>query len=1095
MNTKKLLKELERALRQDPENLVLRLKVAAAMREVGRRDEAVAMYRSVAVAYHKQNRLAQAIAVCRSVLEIEPSQRETQALLAELDIARQNKDALVPFAASLPPPSGATPRPRSATSPPPRVAPPPSVPSLPRLQPVGGRGGTLPPPLPPTSASGITPLPLPSIGSITPLPDHDDFLSPPRLPLPAQPSGPMAAQSPPREPAPMRPPPRETAPPMRRNTGAPPPTPGVPPARGTPPANVAPPRAPAQELPDEPSGPQLTVPGRPMARMTAPLPGVTQSPASTPPPQRMAPPRPPPRPTAPPSARTSESAPRPPARISEAPPPHQARPPAAPQPPARAPAGPTRLPPPAPRPPAPPPPPASPTGRPAAPAATGPLPPASRPPAARPPGPSQSPPAPRPPISAPRPQAPLGRPLASMSPPAASASAPPAARKTPTSVSQMTPTPMIPTPLPQPHAATPTPADAGPPSIFRPPYVHVPGQDDDGMTLPTIKSKVSSATAMRPHRGVAPAEEDALTASDDEATRIADEPREREDENATRVADEPRAGGANTTPARAAAPTGARSTPASPAPARPSPSPLPTRPAPAAREDADATRVAEDPAAMAAAFEAISADDDAPTGGLERLTAEEAAEVDDGDDVVVDGTETGDDDNATKVATDLRAAANEGPILDDGSPPVRAFPADLAPFSRADRLLDVGWPAGAARDTGEHGHGELTEPGRSPHDDGEGRTGDEVDEEGRTHTSAHATEDGKRKTTISRIRSIPEAGDDILTTRHDRLEPEEVNTGGPTAVSVDTDDDDEPEDGLELARAFDRGFGPDLGELAPDGSTIEQPLPLFARLSRAALSELQRRMSFRRCASGDLILREGDPGDACYVVYSGSVRVLKRDPSGSSTDVIEIARLGPGAIFGEFALLADRRRHASVQALEACELYEIPRRLLSELAAEYADVGPALERFYRERLLSTLLATAPFFQPLPEEDRANLMTRFVSQRIEAGGAIIREGESGGGLYLVVLGTVDITRRADGKRAVLLATLGEGAYFGEMSLLSGGRASATVTAAGPVELAQLSPRDFYEIVSAYPVIWEELRREAHRRELFNQNILAGDTRMV
>ena len=57
------------------------------------------------------------------------------------------------------------------------------------------------------------------------------------------------------------------------------------------------------------------------------------------------------------------------------------------------------------------------------------------------------------------------------------------------------------------------------------------------------------------------------------------------------------------------------------------------------------------------------------------------------------------------------------------------------------------------------------------------------------------------------------------------------------------------------------------------------------------------------------------------------------------------------------------------------------------------------------------------------------------------------------------------------------------------------ASATVTAAGAVELAQLEPRDFYDIVSAYPVIWDELRREASRRELLNQNILAGDTRLV
>jgi CRP-like cAMP-binding protein len=123
------------------------------------------------------------------------------------------------------------------------------------------------------------------------------------------------------------------------------------------------------------------------------------------------------------------------------------------------------------------------------------------------------------------------------------------------------------------------------------------------------------------------------------------------------------------------------------------------------------------------------------------------------------------------------------------------------------------------------------------------------------------------------------------------------------------------------------------------------------------------------------------------------------------------------------------------------------------------------------------------------------MTRFEPRRVEAGAPIIREGEPGGGLYLIVLGTVDITRRVDGKRAVLLATLGEGAYFGEMSLLSGGRASATVTAAGPVELAQLSPREFYEVVAMHPAIWDELKREAKRRELTNQNILAGETAIV
>jgi CRP-like cAMP-binding protein len=319
----------------------------------------------------------------------------------------------------------------------------------------------------------------------------------------------------------------------------------------------------------------------------------------------------------------------------------------------------------------------------------------------------------------------------------------------------------------------------------------------------------------------------------------------------------------------------------------------------------------------------------------------------------------------------------------------------------------------------------------------------------------------------------------------------------PTSEPITHPGAEEP--GVELPRAFDRPFAHALANLAPDGSTIEPPLSIFSDLPPAALAELAQRMTLRHVVAGAVVVREGDPGDSCYIVQSGSVRVLKRDARPDvarlGSEHVEVARLGPGALFGEFALLADRRRHASVQALEPSELFEIPRRLLRELAATYPGVGPALERLYRERLVSTLLTSAPFFAPLPLEERSALMARFVPQRVEGGEAIVREGERGGGLYLVVLGSVEITKKREGQRALLLGTLTEGAYFGEISLLRGTVASATVTAAGPVELAQLPPPAFYAVMSTYPILWDEVRREAQRRELMTQNILAGDTNLV
>jgi hypothetical protein len=78
------LRELERRLKDEPDNLGLRVTVAGAMHDAGRKAEAVELYRSVAMAYRDQGRTQQAIAVCRSILEIAPDDAGCTALLAAL---------------------------------------------------------------------------------------------------------------------------------------------------------------------------------------------------------------------------------------------------------------------------------------------------------------------------------------------------------------------------------------------------------------------------------------------------------------------------------------------------------------------------------------------------------------------------------------------------------------------------------------------------------------------------------------------------------------------------------------------------------------------------------------------------------------------------------------------------------------------------------------------------------------------------------------------------------------------------------------------------------------------------------------------------
>src|SRR5262249_25148434 len=98
-----------------------------------------------------------------------------------------------------------------------------------------------------------------------------------------------------------------------------------------------------------------------------------------------------------------------------------------------------------------------------------------------------------------------------------------------------------------------------------------------------------------------------------------------------------------------------------------------------------------------------------------------------------------------------------------------------------------------------------------------------------------------------------------------------------------------------------------------------------------------------------------------------------------------------------------------------------------------------------------------------------------------------EGKPSDGLYLILTGAVEVTIQE-----VSVGRLGEGNYFGEMSLLRGGVASATVRSLSATEVVLLPARDFYHVMAAHPVVWQVIRREAARREASNAAILTGRT---
>jgi len=126
-------------------------------------------------------------------------------------------------------------------------------------------------------------------------------------------------------------------------------------------------------------------------------------------------------------------------------------------------------------------------------------------------------------------------------------------------------------------------------------------------------------------------------------------------------------------------------------------------------------------------------------------------------------------------------------------------------------------------------------------------------------------------------------------------------------------------------------------------------VPVFSTLERGDLERIAQLAVPRDFEPGEVVFREGDSSDTCYVVSGGRARAIRSHRDGRT---ITLATFGPGDIFGELALFEDERRSATVEAIERTSVLGVlgpdMRRLMNEHAEISARLVIALGRRLRE---------------------------------------------------------------------------------------------------------------------------------------------------
>lgn len=145
-----------------------------------------------------------------------------------------------------------------------------------------------------------------------------------------------------------------------------------------------------------------------------------------------------------------------------------------------------------------------------------------------------------------------------------------------------------------------------------------------------------------------------------------------------------------------------------------------------------------------------------------------------------------------------------------------------------------------------------------------------------------------------------------------------------------------------------------------------------------------------------------------------------------------------------------------------------------------------------EPLFTRPVPKSPLFEELSQEEREALTREMELETHDEGSVIITEGEPGSSMYVISSGEVKVFTRASGGGTVYLAKLGDGDFFGEVSVLTGRPRTATITASQRTELLRLDKEKLDNALAKHPGIRKVLddfykRRAKHTVEAMIENL--------
>lgn len=235
------------------------------------------------------------------------------------------------------------------------------------------------------------------------------------------------------------------------------------------------------------------------------------------------------------------------------------------------------------------------------------------------------------------------------------------------------------------------------------------------------------------------------------------------------------------------------------------------------------------------------------------------------------------------------------------------------------------------------------------------------------------------------------------------------------------------------------------------------------------------RMTDLRVPAGQVVVRQGEPGDATYFVVEGSVTVTMKTDDGTE---LNVGVLVAPHVVGLLQLLTGGLRTETATAAVDTLLWKVDRADFAWAAEQFPGGLAAIIAILRTRMRAaharTVLASA-----LGEAALAALGEHIDWRDLRRGELLYRQGERCDGLYVVVSGLMEVSRDEAGK-SQLVGRYGRGVLIGEAEVFAGTDRRGTAVAVRDSALVRIS-RDVFRAIALQnaELLWRITERSFHR----------------